>query len=90
LYCGHIICSECLIQACDNSNSIVLKCPKCSCLNLMENMERVKFYGEFEEQLIGSYSIKLESILYKLKEVITLDKCSKIIIFSSVSISYIF
>ncbi|XP_016658766.1 E3 ubiquitin-protein ligase SHPRH-like [Acyrthosiphon pisum] len=83
LYCGHTICSKCLIQAYGNSNSIYLNCPKCRSSNLMENMECVKLYREFGDNLIGSYSIKLESIVSKLKKVIALDKCSKVIIFSS-------
>lgn len=89
MYCGHTICSKCLIQACDNSNSIDLNCPNCGSSNSMENMEYVKLFGEFSDQLNGSYCIKLESIVSKLQEVITLDRFSKVIIFSSVSISYI-
>jgi len=52
-------------------------------------MERIKEHHEFDVQLVGSYCSKLESIVSKLKEVIALDKFIKVIIFSSVSISYI-
>ena len=79
MYCGHTICSQCLIQACDNSNSFNLNCPNRRSSNLKENMERAKLYRGFGDNLIGSYSIKSESIVSKLKEVKALDKCSKVI-----------
>lgn len=88
MYCGHTLCSNCLIRICDTSNSTDLNCPKCGSSNSMENMEYFKTYKEFGAQLIGSYSIKLESIVSKLTEVIASDESSKVIIFSYVSISY--
>ncbi|XP_022167343.1 E3 ubiquitin-protein ligase SHPRH-like [Myzus persicae] len=83
LNCGHCVCNKCFIEECDATYSIQLSCPKCFLIYSMKDMERIKEYHDFGVQLNGSYCIKLESIVSKLKEFITIDEYSKVVIFSS-------